>query len=467
MRLALWTAVAVLAAPTPQRPVATLTREQGEIQRRLAEYVNSFARTGFFSGVVLVERHGRPLIMTTSGTAERAFNTPISADTKFQIASLSKPITDVAIGRLVDQGKLRFDTVIGTIVPGLPNGDRITIEQLMTHRSGLYSPDRDKGASSWVVLPQTTEQLVERVRHTKPISEPGTHYEYANSNYWILANVIERLSGKSYGQFMKDEIFDPLGMKNTGHRGDLLAVVPKLATGYQMDGPSRYRGADEVDWTTKTGNGSLYSTASDLAKFYQALVGRKLLSPTTTDLLLGTGKPWGYGWFHRDPKIFGRPSVWFNGRSPGFGAYLEGFIDDDTFVVILSNLYTYAPTAMSDGIGNILWGKPSQNAQPIKLYPSTPAALRAFEGRYKFGPDFHVPNGGVQVESAGDHLTMHWDAGDRVTMLLPVGPETFFDPTFWATINFEGSGSNKSIHYRSLGFSKVYEAKQVPEESKG
>ncbi|MEO6580271.1 MAG: serine hydrolase domain-containing protein [Sphingomicrobium sp.] len=423
--------------------------------------MNSFANSGFFSGVVLVERHGRPLLLTADGSAERSFNTPITVDTKFHIASLSKPMTSAAIGRLVDQGKLGFDTKLSTLVPGVPNGDKITIEQLLTHFSGLDSPDREKGASQWMILPQTTEQLVDRVRASKPLREPGLKYEYSNANYWLLANIIEKVSGVPYGVFMRREIFGPLGMKNTAHRGDFLRVVPKLAEGYQLDGPHGYRGADRLDWTSKTGNGSIYSTAADLAKFYEALVGRKLLSPATTDRVLGTGKRYGLPWFHRDPKVFGRQSIQYNGRSPGFGSYFEGFVDDDTYFIILSNLYTYAPTAMAEGIANILSSKPYQQASPIKLYSVTAATLRPFEGQYKFGPDFHVPNGGARIEARGDHLAMHWDAGDRVTMLLPVGRDTFFDPTFWATINFEGSAGAKVIHYRSLGFPKVYEAKLV------
>lgn len=432
-----------------------------ETKRRLSGYVESYARSGLFSGVVLVEKDGKPLFVTARGVAERNFNVPVTADTKFHIASLSKPITSAAIGRLVDQGKLTFETRLATIIPGIPNGDRITIEQLLTHYSGLDGPDRDKGASQWVVLPHSTDQLVDRIRATKPLREPGERYEYSNANYWLLAAIIEKLSGVSYGTFLKREIFDPLGMRDTGHRGDLLQVVPKLAEGYQLDGPEAYRAGDRLDWTTKTGNGSLYSTAGDLAKFYHALVERKLLSPATTDRILGTGKRFGYAWFHRDPKEFGRESVRFNGRSPGYGSYLEGFVNDDTFFVILSNLYTYAPTAMAEGIASILWGKPYEEMSSIKLHPMTEASLRPFEGTYQFGPDFHVRNGKARLEAAADHLEMHWDAGDRVTMLLPIGSNRFFDPTFWATIEIDGSVDNKTIRYRSIGFPKTYEAREL------
>lgn len=443
------------------------TRANGKTERQLSNYVDSFAKSGLFSGVVLVERHGRPILFTANGVADRNFGTPVALDTKFHIASLSKPITSAAIGRLVDQGRLTYETRLGSIVSGIPNGDRITIEQLLTHRSGLDSPDRDKGSSVWMAQPQTTDELVDRIRKMKPLYEPGAKYEYANSNYWLLANIIEKISGVPYGTFLKREIFDPLGMKDTAHRGDILAVVPRLAEGYQLDGPTAYRAGDRLDWTGKTGNGSIYSTAADLAKFYTALVDRKLLSAATTDHILGIGKSYGYAWFHRDPKTFGRESVQYNGRSPGYGSYFEGFVNDDTFFVILSNLYTYAPTAMAEGIADILWDKPYENMQPIKLYRMTDETLRPFEGAYQFGPDFHVRNGKARLVAAGDHLEMHWDAGDRITSLLPIGPHTFFDPTFWATIDLVDarSGPAKEIRYRSLGFPKIYEAVPVASPS--
>ena len=440
---------------------ASVAHPKGKTERQLSTYVDSFAKSGLFSGVVLVERHGHPILFTANGVAERSFGTRVTLDTKFHIASLSKPITSAAIGRLVDQGKLTYETKLESIVQGIPNGHRISIEQLLVHRSGLDSPDRDKGSSVWMAQAQTTDQLVERMRAMKPLYEPGEKYEYANANYWLLANIIEKVSGVPYGTFLKREIFDPLGMKDTAHRGDILRVVPKLAEGYQLDGPSGYRGGDRLDWTSKSGNGSIYSTAADLAKFYQALVGRKVLSPATTDRILGIGKKYGYAWFHRDPTTYGRESVQYNGRSPGYGSYLEGFVNDDTFVIILSNLYTYAPTAMADGIANILWDKPYENMRPIRLYPMTDATLRPFEGTYQFGPDFHVRNGKARLDGAADHLEMHWDAGDRVTMLLPIGPNRFFDPTFWATIEFVDIGGHKEIRYQSLGFKIIYKARPV------
>jgi CubicO group peptidase (beta-lactamase class C family) len=432
------------------------------VKDKLDKYVQSFADSGLFSGVVIVRSGKQTIFLKAAGVADRGFGVPMAADTKFQIASLSKPMTSVAIGKLVDRGQLTYETPVASLVPGIPNGDKITIEQLLTHHSGLDSPDRAKGANVWFRMPQSTEQLVQRVRESKPLFEPGTKYEYANANYWLLAAVIEKVSGQTYGDFLKREIFDPLGMKDTRHRADLLAVVPRLAAGYQLDGPSQYRVSELIDWTSKTGNGSIYSTAADIEKFYEGFVGGKLVKPeTAARMRSGNGRFIGYGWFRKSAERDGRNSLWFNGRSPGYGAYLEGFDGTDTSFVVLSNLYTYAPTAMSEGIANILTGKPYEPMAPVKLHKLDEKALSHFARRYRFGPDFHVRNGGVNVVVDRDHLKMQWDVGGLSTTLIPIGPNSFFDPTFWATLTFADAAGGKKILYRSFGFTKTYEAVQT------
>jgi CubicO group peptidase (beta-lactamase class C family) len=438
------------------------TATPAQIRLRIERYVDSFAKTGLFSGVVLVERDGKVLLSKAYGIGEKGFGVPMTVDTRFQIASLSKPITSAAIGRLVDQHKLTYETKVGDLVPGIPNGDRITIEQLLTHHSGLLSPDQLPGSGEWMRLPQTTQQLVDRIKSTKPLFEPGERYQYSNANYWLLAHLIEKLSGESYGAFLRKEIFEPLGMKSTGHRGDLLAIVPNLAPGYQPDGPSRWRIAELIDWTSKTGNGSLYSTAGDLSRFYHGLLEGRLLSAATTARVIGEGKDYGFGWFHRDKKELGHASIRFNGRSPGYSSYLEVFVKERTSFIILSNLYAYAPTAMADGLGAILWDKPYKAQQPLNIVPMAGATLRSFEGTYQFSADFFLRNGQAKLVGDGDHLKMRWSAGGLTTVLLPTSQDSFFDPTFWAKIRIVDEGGRKVIKYQAYGFSTIYDAPQLP-----
>lgn len=451
LRIFLLVALALFASPAAARP---------GLAAKLDRYVRSFADSGLFSGVVLVRKNGRTVYNKAYGMAERSFGVPLDTTTRFQIASVSKPITAAAVARLADQGKLSFDDTIDRYIQGIPNGDRITIDQLLTHFSGLESPDRQEGSQTWLRFPSTTNQLVDRVMATPPAMEPGLKYYYSNGNYWILAKLIEQLSGLSYGDFLQKEIFGPLGMASSGHRGDLLHVVPHLAGGYAPEGLHGYRLADLVDWTSKTGNGSIFSTADDLSKFYDALAGGKLLKPATTERVFGFGKTVGYGWFHRDTP--GRRTAFYNGRSPGYTAQIEGYPDAGMSFVILSNLYVFSPNVMAEGISAILWNEPYTLQQPVKIVPATPEALKALEGSYRFGPTFFVKSGRAEIVSRGDHLIMRWPSGGLVSTLLPTGDGTFFDPTFWATMRFTYEGGKPVLSYTVRNYSDPYIARLEP-----
>jgi D-alanyl-D-alanine carboxypeptidase len=464
MKAVLLAALVALSMPACAPPPLADAKAGDDLTRKLDDYVASFADSGFFSGVVMIRKDGKTIYQRASGIAERAFDNPVQMDTKFQIASLSKPMTSVGIAKLVEAGRLTYETKIASIVPGIPNGDRITIEQLLTHMSGLASPDRNSDYFEWRRFPQSTEDLVARVRVTKPDFEPGVKYSYANANYWILANAIERLSGLSYGDFMEREVCRPANMKDTAHRSDVLRVVPLLADGYQIDGPNSYRRAEFVDWTSKTGNGSIYSTAADILNFYDAFKANRLTKPAVTRRIFGDGKGIGFGWFHR-PASFIHKSYFYNGRSPGYSSYLEGFQDEDTEFVVLSNLYDFAPAAMADGIAAILSGQPYKRLEPFKPYPVSASDLKRFEFVVEFGPDFHLRNGKARLVAAGDHMKMHWEAGNITTTLLPVAADTFFDPTFWATLHFVKVHGKWTVEFHSQGFEKTYIGNEVPDSA--
>ncbi len=185
------------------------------IQERISAYVRSYADAGLFSGVVLVSKGNAVVYQQAFGLADRALKVPNTVQSKFYIASLSKPITAVGVLRLVEQGKLSLDDHLSKFVPDFPGGDKITIEELLTHYSGLADASADPDYNNWSRFPQTPAALVERVKKKSPESKAGTHYFYSNSNYHILALIIEKQSGQSYGEFLAKEIFQPLSMSDT------------------------------------------------------------------------------------------------------------------------------------------------------------------------------------------------------------------------------------------------------------
>ena len=304
---------------------ATLTQAE-TMQQRIASRVQAYADAGLFSGVVLVSKGNDKIFEQAFGLADRQLNVPNSTTSEFQIASLSKPITAVAVLRLIEEGKLSLSDHISKTVPDFPSGDKITIEELLTHYSGLADASADPDYSEWSRFPQTTAALVERAKKKPLQSEPGTQYFYSNSNYHILAFVIEKVTKQSYGSVLNEEIFKPSGMINTAHHNDAAAIIANLVRGYSPVGATAFENAPYVDWTSKTGNGSVYSTADDLLLFHHALQNGELLKPAKLIDSYGfehQNRKVGMFWFRR--QRFGHRSVYVNGSSPGFKASLRTF----------------------------------------------------------------------------------------------------------------------------------------------
>ena len=428
------------------------------IDARVKEYVDA----GLFSGVVFVAKGDDIVYQKAFGLADRTFNIPNAVDTKFHIASVSKPITAAAVLLLAERGKLSLDDHVSKFVPDFPNGDRITIEELLTHYSGLVdtTTDPDYGAE-WSRMPQTPASMVARLAKKPLRSEPGVEYRYSNSNYHLLALIIEKVSGQPYGEFLTDNIFKPLAMTSTGHHGDEKAVIPRLANGYIPEGADDVQKPAYLDWSSKTGNGSLYSTAGDLLKFHRALQHGGLLKPETVTASYGfdpakRDRSVGYFWFHHEKD--GHRSVYINGSSPGFKAHFERFIDDDVAVIVLSNLYIAAPTPMANDIRDILWeASPKLETVPK---PSVRAAadLDRAAGSYRFDKNFFVPNLLARIERRGGYLAMIYPNGSEIP-LVPTA-NGYFDRVYWSFVRFEAD----RMIYRNGGadYVGVRDASVVP-----
>jgi len=414
-----------------------------DLRDRMDAYVRRYADSEFFSGVVRVTKGDRIVYENAFGLADRALGVRNTLQTKFQIASLSKPITATAILLLVQDGKVALDDKLAKFVPDFPNGEKITIEELLTHYSGLGDASAQPEYNEWSRFPQTTAQLVDRAKKVPRQSEPGMKYFYSNSNYHILAFIIEKVSGQSYGDFLGPRIFKPAGMTNTAHRAKDETIVVDLATGYAPVGASRFERANYLDWTSKTGNGSVYSTADDLLRFHRALQNGALLKPDLLKQSYGfetKKRTVGMFWFHRER--FGHRSVYVNGSSPGFKAHFERFINDDATVVVLSNLYIGAPSIIAEDLGAILFDQPVNRDVPKPMLVKA-ADLKRFAGIFRFGEDYFVKNAVVRVDPQIDHLDLVYPATNFSISVVPIEGDRFFDRSFWSFVRFEG---NKLIY---------------------
>jgi CubicO group peptidase (beta-lactamase class C family) len=288
-------------------------------------WLRAEAAAGRFSGSVLAARAGR--VVMAGGHGEAAPGTPATAATRYCVASLGKMFTAVAVGQLVERRKLAFTDPVARYVRGLPAG--ITIAQLLTHTAGLG--DAALGRPD---PPTTLAGLLARVVAAPPPSAPGP-FAYSNDGYIVLGAVIERVTGRSYRSYVRENVFRPAGMTST----DVLAYRPEQVPGMAAGRP----------WAApvQVGNpsGGAYSTVGDLFRFARALTGHRLLGAAMTATLLAgkvdAPRPGGptdrYGYGFTEQHVDGVRIVGHNGGTPGYEGQLDIYPDRGWIVVVLTN----------------------------------------------------------------------------------------------------------------------------------
>jgi CubicO group peptidase (beta-lactamase class C family) len=395
---------------------------------RFDENVAAYVRNGDFNGSILVAKGGRILFQKSYGMANYEWRVPNSERTRFHIASVTKTFTAAAILRLEQGGKLKLSDPLSKYIPDFLNGDRITIEQMLSHTSGL--PD-------YYSLPEYTTKKYQRVAlpeliawvKTKPLDFlPGSKSSYSNTGYGFLAYIIEQVSGKSYDEFITEEILKPAGMKETGAFRDE-DVIPNRASGYQPAlGNSGLRNAPPYDKTILVGSGSLYSTTDDLYMWARALQARRFFD------IQKLAYP--YGWGTHETKR-GHKYIEQSGRDPGFASHVSVFLDDDLVVIVLGNLEDAAVNRMADDLAGLALG---ESPQPPAVRAKTTAAIQSaseYAGRYEVSPSFLLD---VKVE--GGDLYLRGTGGDYLP-LEPIGKESFFYRQLYVKVGFKRDKAGK------------------------
>ena len=316
-------------------------------------------------------------------------------------------------------------------------------------------PEYDEKSRS----PQTLEQVIALFKQKPLRFAPGEKYEYSNSNYNLLAFVIEKASGESFGEFLRKNIFAPLGMNHTGHprAGQLLQ---DRASGYVPAGLRDVENAPYLDWSIKTGNGSLYATVDDLYRWDRALYGDQLLNRTSRDKMFAAHTEGvGYGWFLR--KRFNRRTTGFGGRSPGFTSALERYVDDDVCIVLTSNVYSSLTQNMAQDLAAIVFGESYQVPKLDTSSSLAPALLERYAGHYRFGQDFVFnPGLAVSVERSSDNLVMRMADGGE-SFLLPQSENAFLDRAYGGRVTFV-RGADGAVTHFTWNFGRDYVAQRVP-----
>ncbi|MBL8267275.1 serine hydrolase domain-containing protein [Steroidobacter sp.] len=382
MRLILVLAVVVFgqAAASGKRP------SDVEVTSLLSTYSQANA-PGFAVGIY---QAGRPVFAAGFGMADLDLRVPVTADTVFNLASVSKQFTAFAVALLADEGKLDLQADLRTYLPWMPDfGTPVTVANLVHHTSGMpdyLSLAMLAGYDDESLLRQ--QQILNLLRTQKELSfVPGTEYEYSNSDYVLLAEIVRAVSGMPPQEFLRRRVFEPLGMVHTRVRDNLNDLQPDYAVGYQA-GPTAGTWRRAVYNRAAIGPGNVLSTVGDLLKWagnlaHPTVGDARLIARLTEPVQLNDGTRIGYGFALKRSQVAGHAVIVHDGGISGFQGMFSYFPDDDFAVVILSN-GTVDDSAMLERLVALYLPTPSGSVSDagMSVTPDV-ATLHALAGNYQ------------------------------------------------------------------------------------
>lgn len=332
---------------------------------KIDEVMTTANKYRLFNGSVLVAENGKVIYKKGLGLANMEWQIPNTPDTKFRLGSITKQFTAALILQLVEQGKVKLDGKISDYLPNYRKdvGQKVTVHQLLNHTSGIPSYTSQAGFMKDVSRnPYTVDDFVTKYASNDLVFEPGSKFVYNNSGYFLLGAIIEKVTGQPYEKVLKEKIFDPLGMKNSGydHHGTL---ITRRATGYQKT-PDGYINANYLDMSIPYAAGSLYSTVEDLYLWDQALYTDRVVSPASKELMYKPEKSdYAYGWVITKTRfnegVENVPIITHGGGINGFNTVIVRFPSQKNLVVLLDNTSQGASLGgIQREIVNILYGQP-------------------------------------------------------------------------------------------------------------
>lgn len=331
----------------------------------------------------LVARKGQIIYKNAFGMANLEYRIPMQVDNIFRIGSITKQFTALAILQLMEQGKLNLNDDITKFIPDYPtHGHKITIEHLLTHTSGIKSYTGMEDFETKMTLDLSPTQLIDFFKNQPMEFAPGTKWKYNNSGYFLLGYIIEKLSGKTYSQYVEETFFKPLGMTNSLYGSDS-KIIKNRAGAYDKDSTGVIN-APFMSMTLPYSAGSLQSTVEDLFKWHQALHFYKLVKKESLDkafakykLTNGVETNYGYGWSLLN--IQGSPTIEHGGGINGFLTQSIYLPKEDVFVAVFSNCNCKSPGIIAAKIAALTIGNPYEYKE-IKIDNTE---LQSYTGVYE------------------------------------------------------------------------------------
>ena len=355
-----------------------------DIEIKVDEYINAHMKLENFSGSVLIAKGDEVLLRKGYGLANIEINVPNTPKTKFRLGSVTKQFTAMAIMQLQENELLSVNDPLSKFIPDYPNGDKITLHHLLTHTSGIPNLTDFPELENIKKTKTPVEEVIEIFKNEPLEYTPGEKYQYSNSGYTLLGYIIEKVSGKTYEEYLKEYIFEPLNMKDSGY-DHYNVVLLNRASGYSP-GKDGVVNAKYIDMSIPFGGGCLYSTVEDMYIWDRALYTDKLLSESSLNEMFTPFKDdYGYGWYISD--VLDRKCIRHSGGIEGFTANISRYVNDDVCIVLLSNFEHTSISDISKDLAAILFGEKYELPGEREVVTLDPVIYKSYIGTYEFGPD--------------------------------------------------------------------------------
>lgn len=410
-------------------------QEKDEILSKLDVYLKSANNAYRFNGAALVMHHNQVILNKGYGFSDMTAKTVNTPETRFPLLSITKTITATLILKLQEEGKLTVQDKLIKYFPGYPNGSRITIHHLLTHSSGIYNYTGDVSIQDSAIVnhPISKEKVLGYFKDKPADFAPGKYYSYNNSGYFLLGLIIEKVTGKTYEQMVRETIFTPLGMTQSGF--DFLGLPKeKKAQGYEIWNQETAIPYKHYDSTFAYSAGSTYSTTTDMIQYARAVATEQILKPQTWELAFKPKiRDYGYGWM--TGQFFGKKYVRHSGGYPGYMSEFIYYPEDGYAIVLLNNFGNYDTNIWSVGMGisGIVHGLPYDDWQVRKVISVDQSLLERYTGSYT-GPGKKKIN--IKLKENKLYAVV---SGVLELPLYAEADDQFYFKDFNTTLKFKGS----------------------------
>lgn len=404
---------------------ATTCFSQTLNKQRLDSLFKVLEENNKFMGSIAITQNGKIVYTNAIGYADVEASKKADAKTKYRIGSVSKMFTAVLVLKAVEEKKISLNQTLDRYYPQIENSAKITIENLLNHRSGIHNLTKDKAYQDYYTSPKTEKEIVEIITNGQSDFEPNSKAQYSNSNFIILSYILEKIYAKPYAEILNAKIIKPLGLVNT-HSGGKININNNESYSYSFDG--KWEKEDETDLSIPIGAGAITSNPMDLTVFINQLFAGKIISDQSLTLMKTLNEKFGLGMFSL--TYFGNVSFGHDGAIDKFQSNLLFFPKEQLAVAVISNGMVYSLNNVLMGAMSSCFNQPFE-MPTFKTFILKPEELDKFLGTYA---STQIPIKIIVTKAEGKLMVEA--TGQSAIVLEATGPSTFQFDKFGIVIDF-------------------------------